>query len=429
MSRTAIPAPVTAAGLATLAVLCGSPAAMAQSIELGGNSTAYPSDALDNLGHAYTTTADWPQPYAADVLIISWDGGGQNMPDYTAYLDDGYDILLIGGSNLQDYSDAILPFFSHQFLNTWHQSDACQADWTTTNAHDTTQFLPASHEFQVQTNSYHMLHFDDVQPPNTVLLGSSCEGNPDNVAAVRTYSNHGVFMYMALDVGNYGAPPALGNFLEPLIEGFLASLCEPVGPDTDGDGTADNCDRCPNDFLDDSDGDGVCDSDDICPGFDDEADGDDDGVPNDCDECPFDNPDDTDGDGVCDTDDICKGDDTVDTDGDAIPDDCDACPADATNDTDGDGVCDSEDICPGYADGTDLDGDGQPDGCDPCPADNPDDNDGDGECNSVDPTPDGPEDPKGGGGADSGCACSTAPGASGTWMPLMLGVLAFARRR
>ncbi len=40
---------------------------------------------------------------------------------------------------------------------------------------------------------------------------------------------------------------------------------EEVGQDTDGDGTADGCDACPLDPIDDSDQDGICNSDDPCP--------------------------------------------------------------------------------------------------------------------------------------------------------------------
>ena len=59
-----------------------------------------------------------------------------------------------------------------------------------------------------------------------------------------------------------------------------------AGTDTDGDGTPDDCDPCPNDFNNDSDGDARCDSDDICPGFNDSADSDSDGTPDGCDPCP-----------------------------------------------------------------------------------------------------------------------------------------------
>ena len=58
------------------------------------------------------------------------------------------------------------------------------------------------------------------------------------------------------------------------------------GPDMDGDGVVDACDRCPMDNPDDSDGDSICDSADVCPAFDDGLDGDGDGIPDGCDTWP-----------------------------------------------------------------------------------------------------------------------------------------------
>jgi len=163
--------------------------------------------------------------------------------------------------------------------------------------------------------------------------------------------------------------------------------------DSDGDGTPDFCDTCPNSATGDSDGDGVCDDQDICSGFDDNADADGDGIPDGCDNCDgnlagtaCDDGDtctendvldancncagtfaDSDGDQVCDANDICPGgNDFMDSDGDGTPDFCDTCPNSATGDSDGDGVCDDQDICPGFDDNADMDGDGIPDGCDNC---------------------------------------------------------------
>ncbi len=178
--------------------------------------------------------------------------------------------------------------------------------------------------------------------------------------------------------------------------------------DSDGDGTADGCDLCPQDPLDDSDGDSVCDSADICPGSDDASDGDGDGIPDGCDNCEG-AVTDSDGDGVPDACDLCPGaddaedddtdtvpdgcdvcpgfDDLADTDVDSVPDGCDICPEDVDDDSDSDGVCDSDDACPGENDADDLDADSLPDLCDPCPEGQPDasnDQDSDGICDSID---------------------------------------------
>jgi hypothetical protein len=325
--------------------------ATAQTIDLGGNTVTHPRTALNNLGLVFTESAPnaWPAPYAADVLIISWDGSGQNMPDYTAHLDSGRHILIIGGSGLADYAAGFNTHLPNAYTG-WHQSSGCANDWTASTPHPATQYLPATWEFADQANSYHMMHFNDLQDPATVLLGHTCEGVPNHVAAIRTFANNGLLMYMGFDVGNYGAEPALSAFLTPLIQGFMDAQtpCD----DADADGICDAVDSCPGfDDLVDADGDLIPDGCDTCPlDPDDDIDGD--GVCGDLDPCPIDNPDDSDGDGVCDSVDICAGDDTLDSDDDGYPDDCDNCPTIAQQfqrDDDGDGhggQCDCDDADP-----------------------------------------------------------------------------------
>jgi hypothetical protein len=151
--------------------------------------------------------------------------------------------------------------------------------------------------------------------------------------------------------------------------------------DTDGDGTCDDIDPCPNDAYDDSDGDGSCDSVDLCIGDDISGDTDIDGVCDDTDTCPSDANDDSDGDGSCDSVDLCIGDDiSGDTDIDGVCDDTDACPIDPYNDSDGDGSCDSADFCTGDDTSGDTDGDGACDDSDAFPGDPTEtaDSDGDG---------------------------------------------------
>ena len=68
--------------------------------------------------------------------------------------------------------------------------------------------------------------------------------------------------------------------------------------------------------------------------------------------------DDSDGDGSCDSDDPCPNDPNDDEDGDGVCGDVDPCPVDANDDSDGDGSCDSDDPCPNDAN-DDEDGDGE----------------------------------------------------------------------
>ncbi len=183
------------------------------------------------------------------------------------------------------------------------------------------------------------------------------------------------------------------------------------GPDSDGDGLADEIDLCPQDFgsrdlngCPDKDGDGIADYEDACPEyaglkvFKGCPDSDGDGISDNEDECPNmaglstnkgcpDN--DADEDGIPDALDKCpniagsaanNGCPTEDSDRDGIPDAEDKCPNDRGSisaggcpDADGDGIADFADKCPNkaglsvYSGCPDTDGDGIDDGRDKCP--------------------------------------------------------------
>jgi outer membrane protein OmpA-like peptidoglycan-associated protein len=187
--------------------------------------------------------------------------------------------------------------------------------------------------------------------------------------------------------------------------------------DSDGDGVADESDKCPNipgltstKGCPDADLDGIEDSRDACPEVAGDAkfngcpDTDLDGVADNQDDCPntpgirrFRGCADTDGDGVPDPRDICPTiagvialDGCPDKDGDGITDADDACPelagtkdANGCPDTDNDGIIDPNDKCPEvagiakYGGCPDSDGDGIGDGDDACPSNaGPSSNDG-----------------------------------------------------
>ncbi|MCO6436646.1 MAG: thrombospondin type 3 repeat-containing protein [Phycisphaerae bacterium] len=191
------------------------------------------------------------------------------------------------------------------------------------------------------------------------------------------------------------------------------NLCEDQ-TDTDGDGSPDSCDGCPDDpnktepgacgcgVADtNSDGDTIADCNDNCDLVDneDQANGDGDTLGDACDNCPaVDNEDQANSDGdthgdACDNCPNTSNEDQADGDGDGVGNVCDNCPtvSNASQaDSDGDGNGNACDLCPGFDDALDADGDGVPDGCDQCPgADDGEtgalgDDDGDGVLNCND---------------------------------------------
>jgi len=149
-----------------------------------------------------------------------------------------------------------------------------------------------------------------------------------------------------------GAGPRYTNGFEAAnIRGFIGFIFEPSIGDKDGDGIADDLDRCP-DQPEDKDG---FQDDDGCP----DPDNDGDGIPDELDRCPNEaGPKENDG---------CPGGTAGDRDGDGIPDNIDKCP-DQPEDKDG---FQDQDGCPD----PDNDMDGIPDKMDQCPND-PEDKDG-----------------------------------------------------
>jgi hypothetical protein len=202
--------------------------------------------------------------------------------------------------------------------------------------------------------------------------------------------------------------------------------------DRDGDGVADEVDRCPDEpgrlpasGCPDRDGDGTPDAEDACP--------DQTGLPEQA-GCPVPEEGDADGDGTPDEADVCAdvpgpgpAEGCPDADADGVPDSGDACPSEAgwlatdgcptPGDADGDGVADADDVCPDGFGRPDLegcpddDGDDVADGDDACPDEwGPREHDG---CpdRDEDGVPDGddrrPDEP---GRADSGGAPDTGAG-------------------
>jgi len=134
---------------------------------------------------------------------------------------------------------------------------------------------------------------DPCNPDNTIgACDSDNDGTPDGLDCAPTDPNAA-----KLDACNVcGGDGTSCTDLD--ADGYFADVdpddnnpCVPdntVGTcDTDGDGTPDGLDPCPDDPSPDSDGDGICDSQDICQGSDDTIDTNGDGIPDGCANCPL----------------------------------------------------------------------------------------------------------------------------------------------
>jgi cysteine-rich repeat protein len=201
------------------------------SIFLGGYSSMYLSSALVSLGEPFASDVEeWPVPGIAGVIIVGHDGASPSPVDYQPYFDAGGHLLVVGGSGDAAYAAWANGFFAASDEASWHQSSACATDWNTTGAHPITALLPANYEFTIPDSSYHMIHFEAAgQPPDTELLGQSCEPGPDNyLLATRRFAGGGTLTYMALDLGQYGDATTEANFVAPFLQGYLDYVRSPA---------------------------------------------------------------------------------------------------------------------------------------------------------------------------------------------------------
>lgn len=203
---------VTAAAI--LVAAAAAPALAGQpSIIVGGNQTGNIRAALDILGYQYTfQNGVFPTPGSADLIIVGQDGGSPPNVDYTASLNQGFDVIFCGGSGLQGWAD----WTSNYFNNTY-------TGWQTDGPYHTvvnnaiTQYLPNSYAPEDNRMTFHMMHFQATQ--NTTLYAR----NDLNrfIGAVRDYDNFGSFNYMAMDLGPYGNQNDINNFHVPFFRGAI----------------------------------------------------------------------------------------------------------------------------------------------------------------------------------------------------------------
>jgi cysteine-rich repeat protein len=195
-------------------------------VMLGGSSFSNVQTALNTIGEPFSVSNSmWLQPNAADVLIMSNDGGLDAGLDYTAHLNSGKHVLIIGGTQWDPYYAYWMNIFSVADFG-WHTSDDCMQDWNKNGNHLITSLLPDTYNFPDQNASYHMMHFTEAgQPNNTTLIGNTCHQGPDNYVLIsREYMNNGTLTYLAYDLGSFANGNMQGEFVVPFLQGYFLWL-------------------------------------------------------------------------------------------------------------------------------------------------------------------------------------------------------------
>ena len=174
--------------------------AASASVILGGTAQTYIAQALQTLNVQYTDVNTMfvdPSGYGAgDTIILSEDGGGDNGYDYSNFLNSGGHLIVMGGSNIDNYRGWVSNYFNiTNTQNGWYTDGA----WHKSGDYQQTQYMPSDFTFQNNNVTFHMLSF--LPTNNTILLGHDDE--PADIAAFRTYGNGGFFYYMAFDPGPY----------------------------------------------------------------------------------------------------------------------------------------------------------------------------------------------------------------------------------
>ncbi len=194
-----------------------------ETIRVGGNFRPNLITALNELEEQSNESTDyWLAADSADILIHGHDGGSANMPDYSAHLAAGKHVIVFGGSGLSSYFDNnISPNFAGVYKG-WRQVTDCDPDWTTTEAHPITQYVPETYVFPLTAHSYHMVLFNENQDDSVTLLGRKCSEAPNNyIAAVKKFPGGGTFTWMAFDLGSRTNANSQSEFITPFMRGYL----------------------------------------------------------------------------------------------------------------------------------------------------------------------------------------------------------------
>jgi len=185
--------------------------------------------ALNTLGYTWTDSGTVKPSGGAQVIINSQDGGPtpDPLPDWSAHLNAGRHVLLMGGTSEPTYCTSIGQYFTTDGTCTWHMTNACTSDWISFGtSHPILKYLPATYEFGNQSATYNVTHFaaSTTQLTGTTMIGFNCE--PNYIAVVREYPSGGTITFILLDIGRgaYTTANDVTMFVTPLIKGYLEWL-------------------------------------------------------------------------------------------------------------------------------------------------------------------------------------------------------------
>jgi len=145
------------------------------------------------------------------------------LPDWSAHLNGGGHVLIVGGSGSAAYTNSLGQYFTTDGTAAWHQSNGCTYDWYAWTSHPILKYVPINYELGNQFASSHSTHLlaSSTQLTTTTLLGINCE--PNYIAAVREYPSGGTVTCLLLLVGDVADITSADQtiFVTPFIRGYL----------------------------------------------------------------------------------------------------------------------------------------------------------------------------------------------------------------
>lgn len=211
-----------------LGLLCLGLPASAQTIVLGGSSYGRLASSLTTLGKSYTLGGATPSPAglgAGDIIIMGFNGGGQFLPDYREFLNNGGHLIVAGSSNNITFSAWQ---FDYMNLDNDDRNRGIHngGAWHNVGSHRANQFLPSTYNFENSDANIHTFAFTTT--PNTTMYGTNDEGV--SIGAFRTYNNGGTLNFLALMVNQWGSAADEANFTTPWLRSALEATIQETPP-------------------------------------------------------------------------------------------------------------------------------------------------------------------------------------------------------